>query len=101
MDLTEAKRNLKTGIAARLLDQARFLPSFPNFLPRIAEELFLDVSTAKNGAVFYSGPGNRALAEDFAVANGRTTLEMTPGGSVVGPTAIVQHSSKRAHHRAG
>lgn len=24
----------------------------------------LDVSTAENGAVFYSGPGNRALAEE-------------------------------------
>jgi hypothetical protein len=41
----------------------------------------LDVSTAENGAVFYSGPGNRALAEQFAIANGRTTLEMTPGGA--------------------
>jgi hypothetical protein len=41
----------------------------------------LDVSTAENAAVFYSGPGNMALAEQFAVANGRTTLEMTPGGS--------------------
>ncbi|WP_139943002.1 hypothetical protein [Fulvimonas soli] len=40
----------------------------------------LDVSTAENGAVFYSGPGNRALAEEFAYVNGRTTLEMTPGG---------------------
>lgn len=41
----------------------------------------LDVSTAENGSVFYSGAGNRALAEEFAVSNGRTTLEMTPGGS--------------------
>lgn len=41
----------------------------------------LDVSTAENGAVFYSGAGNRALAEEFALANGRTTTEMTPGGA--------------------
>ena len=41
----------------------------------------LDVSTARNGAVFWSGTGNRALAEQFAAANGRMTLEMTPGGS--------------------
>lgn len=41
----------------------------------------LDVSTAPNTAVFYSGPGNRALAEQFATANGGTTLEMTPGGA--------------------
>jgi len=41
----------------------------------------LDVSTADNGAVFWSGQGNRAVAEEFAAANGRSTLEMTPGGS--------------------
>lgn len=45
---------------------------------RITETL--DVSTARNGAVFYSGTGNRGLAETFAGANGRQTLEMTPGG---------------------
>ena len=40
----------------------------------------LDVSTAPNSATFYSGPGNRALAEEFALTNGKTTLEMTSGG---------------------
>lgn len=45
---------------------------------RLADNL--DVSTARNGAVFYSGGGNRELAEAFARQNGRTTLEMTPGG---------------------
>ncbi|HEV2319936.1 MAG TPA: DUF6531 domain-containing protein [Verrucomicrobiae bacterium] len=40
----------------------------------------LDVSTAKDAAVFYSGKGNRELAEQFAIENGGTTLEMTPGG---------------------
>lgn len=45
---------------------------------RLADNL--DVSTARNGAVFYSGRGNRELAEAFARQNGRTTLEMTPGG---------------------
>lgn len=45
---------------------------------RLAYEL--DVSTAQNGAVFYSGPGNRELAEAFAAEHGRVTLEMTPGG---------------------
>ncbi len=40
----------------------------------------IDVSTPRNGAVFYSGRGNRELAEQFAAQNGRTTLEMTPGG---------------------
>jgi filamentous hemagglutinin len=41
----------------------------------------LDVSTARNAAVFYSGEGNKILAKNFAVTNGKTTLEMTPGGS--------------------
>ena len=40
----------------------------------------LDVSTARNAAVFYSGRGNRELAEAFALQNGRMTLEMTRGG---------------------
>ena len=39
-----------------------------------------DVSTSANQAVFYSGDGNRAQAEVFAQLNGKTTLEMTPGG---------------------
>jgi hypothetical protein len=30
--------------------------------------------------VFYSGEGNRAQAEALAQLNGKTTLEMTPGG---------------------
>jgi len=41
----------------------------------------LNVSTTENASVFYSGTGNRTLAEQFANANGRSTLEMTPGGS--------------------
>jgi hypothetical protein len=40
----------------------------------------LDVSSHPNGAVFYSGRGNRELAEGFANQTGKTTLEMTPGG---------------------
>ncbi len=39
-----------------------------------------DVSTSAHQAVFYSGEGNRAQAEVFAQLNGKTTLEMTPGG---------------------
>lgn len=41
----------------------------------------LDVSTKPNTAIFYSGPGNRTLAEKFAKENGKITLEMTPGGA--------------------
>ena len=56
----------------------RELTPFRQYM-RAAETL--DVATAPNKAVFYSGPGNRALAEAFASTTGRTTLEMTPGGS--------------------
>jgi hypothetical protein len=41
----------------------------------------LDLATAPNKAVFYSGAGNAARALQFARATGRTTLEMTPGGA--------------------
>ncbi|HET8941682.1 MAG TPA: RHS repeat-associated core domain-containing protein [Rudaea sp.] len=40
-----------------------------------------DVDTLPNTATFYSGPGNRVRAEQFARNNGWTTLEQTPGGS--------------------
>lgn len=40
----------------------------------------VDVWTSAHQAVFYSGEGNRALAESFAKLNGKTTLEMTLGG---------------------
>ena len=40
----------------------------------------VDVSTSAHQAVFYSGEGNRVQAEAFAKLNGKTTLEMTPGG---------------------
>jgi RHS repeat-associated protein len=51
------------------------------FASYMARAQTMDVSTAENGAVFWSGNGNQALAEQFAAANGRQTLEMTPGGS--------------------
>ena len=40
----------------------------------------LDVATAKNEAVFYSGKGNDVLAKQFAESNEKKTIEMTPGG---------------------
>jgi hypothetical protein len=39
-----------------------------------------DVSALPNQQVFYSGAGNREVAEKFAELNGKVTLEMTPGG---------------------
>ena len=50
------------------------------FASYMAQAATLDVSTAENGAVFYAGQDKRVLAEQFASDNGRTTLEMTPGG---------------------
>ncbi|MBM7127745.1 LysM peptidoglycan-binding domain-containing protein [Dyella flava] len=40
----------------------------------------LNVTTTENQAVFYSGSGAGASAQDFAAANGKLTIEMTPGG---------------------
>ncbi len=50
------------------------------FTDYLAQAETLDISTAENEAVFYSGQGNRALAEQFAEANGKFTLEKTSGG---------------------
>ena len=40
----------------------------------------LDFSTPRNGAVFYSGPGQGARATAFAERTGGMTIEMTQGG---------------------
>ena len=40
----------------------------------------LNFSTPRNGAVFYSGPGQGARATAFAERTGGMTIEMTPGG---------------------
>lgn len=42
----------------------------------------LDFSTAPDGAVFWSGP-RMADAQAWAAANGKTTLEQTPGGRIL------------------
>ena len=41
----------------------------------------IDVSTAPDRAVSYSGPGNKAVADQYAASNGASTIETTPGGS--------------------
>jgi hypothetical protein len=61
----------------------------------------LDVSTGPNQAVFYSGPGNRALAEQFAEQNGRLTLEKTPGGSWLDQQGLFNPGSPLTREQAG
>ncbi len=53
----------------------------------------LDVTTAINKSVFYSGPGNRKLAEAYAIAEDKTTLEMTSGGKVLDDMKLFEQSS--------
>jgi len=53
----------------------------------------LDVSTSPNTATFYSGPGNRDLAEKFAIENGKTTLELTPGGKYLDDLKLFEEGS--------
>src|SRR3990167_2919100 len=40
----------------------------------------LDISVQTDESVFWSGPGNRELAEDYSVNMRKSTLGMTPGG---------------------
>lgn len=53
----------------------------------------LDVSTKPNTATFYSGIGNRELAEHFALQNGKTTLEMTRGGKYLDNLNLFENGS--------
>ncbi len=49
-------------------------------LKHLAETL--DFSTAKDGAVFWATP-NMEIAQDWAAAHGKTTLEQTKGGQIL------------------
>ncbi len=51
---------------------------FEDYMDLVEE---LDVSTVSDTATFYSGAGNRGLAEEFAKINDKVTLEMTSGGA--------------------
>ena len=53
----------------------------------------LDVTTAVGKSVFYSGPGNRKLAEEFALTEDKTTLEMTPGGKFLDDLKLFEAGS--------
>ncbi|MEG0672300.1 hypothetical protein, partial [Clostridium sp.] len=53
----------------------------------------LDVSTERNATTFYSGKGNRVLAEEFANINGKTTLEMTQGGKYLDELKLFEDGS--------
>ena len=50
--------------------------------------------------MFYSGPGNQALAEAFATANGKTTLEMTPGGAWLDSQKLFEDGSNLSFDQA-
>ena len=56
------------------------LSAVPDFdtLKNLAQNV-LDFSTAKDGAVFWSGPRMRD-AQEWAASAGKTTLEQTKGG---------------------
>lgn len=53
----------------------------------------LDVTTAISKSVFYSGAGNRKLAEVYAIAEEKTTLEMTPGGKYLDDMKLFEQGS--------
>ena len=53
----------------------------------------LDVTTFIAKSVFYSGAGNRKLAEQYAIAEDKTTLEMTPGGKLLDDLKLFEQGS--------
>lgn len=53
----------------------------------------LDVTTGVGKSVFYSGPGNRKLAEQFALSDDKTTLEMTSGGKYLDDLKLFEKGS--------
>lgn len=53
----------------------------------------LDVTTGISKSVFYSGAGNRKLAEQFALAEDKMTLEMTPGGKFLDDLKLFEQGS--------
>lgn len=63
-----------------------------------------DFSTPRNGAVFWTGysQGNQAAAMSWAEANGKFTIEMTPGGkwlnslNLYGPNSTVSATEANA-----
>jgi len=72
---------------------ASFVPSqeATSYYLELVEKL--DVTTAIGKSVFYSGPGNRKLAELFAIAEDKTTLEMTPGGKFLDDLKLFDQGS--------
>jgi hypothetical protein len=78
LELNRGFASAPTELVSGASYQAEGTSAFQSYM-QIASRL--DVSTPPNGAVFWSGPGNRALAEAAASENGAFTLEMTPGGS--------------------
>ncbi|MFT3983219.1 MAG: hypothetical protein QM697_04900 [Lachnospiraceae bacterium] len=60
----------------------------------------LDVPTAKDTATFYSGSGNRELAEEFAKVNEKTTLEMTSGGKYLDDLKLFEEGSQLTKQQA-
>ena len=60
----------------------------------------LDVSTKSDTAIFYSGPGNRALAEEFARLNDKMTLEMTSGGAYLDGLQLFENYSPLTQQEA-
>ena len=53
----------------------------------------LDVTTGISKSVFYSGAGNRKMAEQFAIAEDKMTLEMTPGGKFLDDLKLFEQGS--------
>lgn len=74
------------------------IPAFDD-LKRMAESS-LDFSTPRDGAVFWSG-NNMQRAQDWATANGKSTVEMTPGGRYLNDLDLFGKGSPLTPQQAG
>ncbi|MEZ5509896.1 MAG: RHS repeat-associated core domain-containing protein [Gammaproteobacteria bacterium] len=85
------------GISTAQMDELRNLvstdPERAYFkLDKMIKDGQLDFSTQRDGAVFWSG-GKMETAQQWAAANGKTTLEQTKGGRVLAELKLFENPS--------
>lgn len=88
---------VRAGVAAGAPEN----PSFNSIMRQVEK---VDVSTPRDGAVFWTGyeRGNQTAAMKWAAANGKYTIEMTPGGrwlnslDLYGPNSLLTRAQADA-----
>ena len=91
--VTHAAQRTLRKLAARLGPRATSTSADEAITTLLKQVDTLDFSTGPGQAVFYSGPGQLALAEGFAQATGKMTIGMTPGGRSLDASALMRSLS--------